>query len=422
MGSTVVLLGAGASVDAGLPTSYQLTENIVRRVQEDPRLVRGGEVAALNHAVGAIIAHDARAGGDPYSGIDVERVFSAIQMLSERDALEVSPFVSGWTDPRMAPSQRLPAFWGRALGDFVGNSLSGSYARPSTHALEKEFAEGVRALTDGGVDIVNSYKRLTRELPRTLIDLLRPVEPGRFDYLSALFDVADIRIATLNYDLGIETAAARSEFPVDTGISAWGGGYDWSWLVPDALPLLKLHGSLDWWYEQPDAEVEEGALWEGVDCPPRSVQPPRRVRQHDGPPAGSDYYFLSQPEPAMIFGARQKLRADGPFLAMLFEFSRWISAAEHLVIVGYSFRDDHINVILNEWVASRPQARLSIIDPGFLHDRAREMSPFGASLLRDLTWYDMREGGSSQPRLRRNSTVINLGAAQGLRELVDSIK
>ena len=54
-------------------------------------------------------------------------------------------------------------------------------------------------------------------------------------------------IATLNYDLGVETAAQLGELSVDTGITKWRGGLRWRWDLdnPD-VKLLKLHGSLNW--------------------------------------------------------------------------------------------------------------------------------------------------------------------------------
>ena len=55
------------------------------------------------------------------------------------------------------------------------------------------------------------------------------------------------RIATLNYDLGVEQAARLGGLLVDTGITNWGGGLRWHWGEHQAnVRLLKLHGSLGW--------------------------------------------------------------------------------------------------------------------------------------------------------------------------------
>src|SRR4051794_20670815 len=94
--STVVLLGAGASKEAGVPTTAEMTERMVRELAEDQMSSYGGVAAALNFVVGAIIQHDTARGASPYAGLDVERVFSAIELLATRDDLEVTPFVSSW--------------------------------------------------------------------------------------------------------------------------------------------------------------------------------------------------------------------------------------------------------------------------------------------------------------------------------------
>lgn len=67
--------------------------------------------------------------------------------------------------------------------------------------------------------------------------------------------------------------------------------------------------------------------------------------------------------PALVFGLGSKLRSDGPFLAMLVEFDRLLASTEWLTIVGYSFRDDHINAALTRWMNGSSARRLSVIDP-----------------------------------------------------------
>src|SRR5690242_9824405 len=93
---TVVLLGAGASVEAGLPISTELTRRIADVVSTESRWFQDPVVHAMHTAIGAITAHDTSQGKSAFAGIDVERLFSAVQMLSDRESLEVTPFVSRW--------------------------------------------------------------------------------------------------------------------------------------------------------------------------------------------------------------------------------------------------------------------------------------------------------------------------------------
>jgi hypothetical protein len=65
----------------------------------------------------------------------------------------------------------------------------------------------------------------------------------------------------------------------------------------------------------------------------------------------------------MVFGQGSKLRSDGPFLAMLVEFDRMLAETEWLTVIGYSFRDDHINAALTRWLNGDRAQRISVIDP-----------------------------------------------------------
>jgi hypothetical protein len=110
---TTVLLGAGASVDAGVPVSVELTQIIAERVSTS---AHSGASSALNVAIGAMIAHDTARGGGPYDGVDVERLFSAVEMLADRENLEIAPFVAAWNpalDGIGNTSGGLSPFWGK---------------------------------------------------------------------------------------------------------------------------------------------------------------------------------------------------------------------------------------------------------------------------------------------------------------------
>jgi hypothetical protein len=91
----VVLLGAGASQEAGIKTSYALTQAI--RDEMAGNLMEARAEAGLNFIAAALLLYDAANDGtDPFGGLDVERVFAAVQLLARRRELQVSPFVSAW--------------------------------------------------------------------------------------------------------------------------------------------------------------------------------------------------------------------------------------------------------------------------------------------------------------------------------------
>ena len=68
-------------------------------------------------------------------------------------------------------------------------------------------------------------------------------------------------------------------------------------------------------------------------------------------------------KPAIVFGQRGKLRSDGPFLGMLRGFDDFLSKSRRLVIVGYSFRDEHINSAIRRWWNASAARQVTIIDP-----------------------------------------------------------
>src|ERR1700761_4827085 len=80
----LVLLGAGASIEAGVPGAFDLTDAIrgqlaMRRDARNLEQVFDYVCERLGP-----LAHD------------IERLASAVEMLSERESLEVNPFVERW--------------------------------------------------------------------------------------------------------------------------------------------------------------------------------------------------------------------------------------------------------------------------------------------------------------------------------------
>jgi len=98
--------------------------------------------------------------------------------------------------------------------------------------------------------------------------------------------------------------------------------------------LVKLHGSIDWWWVRYR----------------RAFGLPQVRRLADG--TLSDKWRMTKLNPALIFGQGNKLTVEGPFLELLNFFHRDLEKHDQLIIVGYSFRDPHINHYLFPWFAS----------------------------------------------------------------------
>jgi hypothetical protein len=61
------------------------------------------------------------------------------------------------------------------------------------------------------------------------------------------------------------------------------------------------------------------------------------------------------------FGGANKLTAEGPFLALLSKFDEHLNQQRNLVVIGYSFRDPHINHCIVRWLERDPARSMTII-------------------------------------------------------------
>ncbi|MGM1016087.1 MAG: SIR2 family protein [Actinomycetota bacterium] len=384
------LLGAGASMDAGLPGSFGLTRAVADHIGESGRHRSVGQL--LHVVVGAMVQHETGRGGSAFDGIDVERVFAAVKALKDRDAIDLSAFVESWNRNLDVPSGRVPfpGFWAKNFQRAVLDS--------SAHSLASEFETGVRAITETKNN--EMFERLETAMLNALVRILGADE-SRVGYLDPIIHADSLNgIATLNYDLTVESACAAAGLSVDTGLDSWRGGYDWAWATPSAdVKLLKLHGSLDYVLGRADRE--------------HSRVRGDRLSKVGEAPEGRPAHGV----PAMVFGQGSKLRSDGPFLAMLVELDRMLSNTEWLTVVGYSFRDDHINAALTRWLNSERAVRISVIDP------AIESWQNGMHREGPAYWYEVHRAAKAPATFERarwrpvESDFIAATAAEGLAEL-----
>jgi SIR2-like domain len=132
----------------------------------------------------------------------------------------------------------------------------------------------------------------------------------------------------LNYDNAIELAATSANIDCDIGIKANVPGVAFNEHSP--ISLAKLHGSVNW-------RMDSDSL----------------IEVHDQPTGNA----------ALIFGAGNKLRVEGPYLDLLLSFRDRLNSTRCLEICGYSFRDRHVNHIIRTWLSRHDDARLVIVDP-----------------------------------------------------------
>jgi hypothetical protein len=113
--------------------------------------------------------------------------------------------------------------------------------------------------------------------------------------------------------------------------------------LPGGVKLIKLHGSANWRSENgttralPASEMQEvlSGQW-----------PYEEVLFRRFPYRANSVEEL----PAVIFGGKNKLTAEGPFLDLFYQFRDAIRERTELIVIGYSFRDDHVNHVVSSWL------------------------------------------------------------------------
>jgi predicted CoA-binding protein len=66
----------------------------------------------------------------------------------------------------------------------------------------------------------------------------------------------------------------------------------------------------------------------------------------------------------VIFGHRNKLTAEGPFLDLLKQFDEQLQQTDILTVIGYSFRDPHINFYISKYL-NQYEGKIRIVSPNF---------------------------------------------------------
>lgn len=310
-----ILCGAGLCKDAGLPTSVELADKLkaalLHRTAGPHSSSRMGLefqqaanfLAAYRFLNGGIRFREGMLDRDPDIAINIEQIAMAIDEILARHEGPLSPYISGW-HYRLADLEGMSADLFESFLDFI-------YSQ------------------------VQNWLRLD------------PLRLDKLQYLEKLVDICDdeycLDIFTLNYDLCIETALTKfAKQKFENGFSQDGGWRPTRFEGNDcAIRLYKLHGSLDW--------VEDRDY--GV-C---SLEFPR----HDA----ADDLAVVNPKPLLIFGTAHKLSPREPFLTLAHAFSQCVLHTSVLVIIGYSFGDDHVNEIIRQGVERNPRLRALVIGP-----------------------------------------------------------
>lgn len=201
----IFLLGAGASVDAGIPASC----GMIKELEDLLKTETWKEYASLyNFVKSAIIYADGIKGKFEYANFNIERLVNTLDELMKSDEHPLFPFIGSW-NPKL-PEVTENNF--KKLGIFrkkIVEELSQQWVH-SEYDEHSKYYEGL-----------SKFQREYQHL---------------------------LRVFTLNYDLCVEKSCKQSG--VERG---FGDDKFWDWKIFDNeaelesnIFLYKLHGSIDW--------------------------------------------------------------------------------------------------------------------------------------------------------------------------------
>lgn len=321
----IMILGAGASVEAGIPHSAQMIEQLESLVESND--VSWNDLHDLYYYIKGTFEYGnaiRRIGNSSYQGMNynIETLYVALDELSKRDEHLLFPFIGAW-NPKLSD----------VSGDKFKNVLE----------LKQKIYDKIRKwVGKTQEENIEYYENLFR---------------FRVEYESSL------RIFSMNYDLCIEKTwnswslknkgydieLERGFYPVSEAETNKKRCWDWKRLdetqtqnEKQPIFLYKLHGSIDWKTEGEKIKFEDGDGWSEIDI--------------------NDSVF--------IFGETNKLHYNDPFFYLFQEFRKWTLSSKLMIALGYSFSDPHINSVIRQSLLDNPERKLLVISPyGFKDDK-----------------------------------------------------
>ncbi len=212
----VILLGAGASVDAGIPHSAEMIRRVENLIKSDAKWQDFQELynyvrSSIHYSFGI----QGRFGTDV--NYNIETLVNTLDELTKKQEHTLYPFVGAWNP---------------TLVELAGNDF--------------KFIKDLKG------KILHDLRGKWLELPnKERADYYKGLIDFRMDYQYPL------RVFSLNYDLCLETACEQEGLDLEIGFNKE-RKWDWRQFTdthPDETPDIyyyKLHGSTNWQYDSDD--------------------------------------------------------------------------------------------------------------------------------------------------------------------------
>lgn len=296
----IFLLGAGASAEAGIPTSAEMIDKIERSLVQAAEAEWRGFRDLYHHVKSAIYYAEGLRGRfrDDVS-YNIETLVNTLYELERNEEHPLYPFIAAWNS---------------------------------------------RFVALAGADFSN-VKAFRGLILRELQKWMCPDNPSRANYYNGLANLQKeitfpLRVFSLNYDLCVERLACDN-FQIETGFGGYGPEHPWNFVRFEAttpetesqLVFYKLHGSINWKRDENTKNLLR--VDQAV-----AIEPGRME---------------------LIFGRDFKLEAADPYLFYAYEFRRCALAAKLIVAIGYGFGDAHINKMLTQALRKDGNHRLMAV-------------------------------------------------------------
>lgn len=335
---TAVLLGAGASMPAGFPSTDDLTKSML------------SGVGIMRYGDGAYYLTTPDDGERPV----VQLVNCALRHIHEK----AKRYFAEWKESQ--PHYEHLYYLAKQLWDEEMGEMENPAIGPFAKAVRVELTPLFESAS--GQYVPDTLEGLYREVCRYIADIVwrkLQQEPSQTHQLKPLSAACRsgrvVSIATLCHDTHVETFLRHEDIELADGFSALQDGYRYwkdDFSSNTAIPFLKLHGSVDWLlYGGHSSQI----------CIPPKGQYQQRLRAEDGA-----HVYAARGRPELLIGTFNKLAeySQGISLDLYYRFRRMLNAADQLAVCGYSFGDKGINTVLLEWFYAKPdRRRLLLIHP-----------------------------------------------------------
>lgn len=187
-------------------------------------------------------------------------------------------------------------------------------------------------------------------------------------------EISDVDIFTLNHDTIIENSLCKNNIQFIDGfdkpiceVRYWNPNLFDSRRcdVRCNVRFFKLHGSVNWYQFQPE-NSDWGQVSIGI--------PLGTDHLHTRDPSGQMQLTLDD-RPILLIGTFNKMSQylGEPFMKLYYYFYRSLEEKDCLVVSGYSFGDKGINTRIAEWIYSATDKKIIVIhqEPDDLKDAAR---------------------------------------------------